>query len=133
MKRLTVVAITALAALLVASAIAMAAQPVPGGIYKGKSTANDRVFIDVFNNGRKVKVAKVTDRCGVTWRLRRLEIDARGRFSGRQLDGSGDLVFKIRGRFVERRQITGRIDDTTCKNRAKRSYSADFVRRGPTS
>ena len=131
MKRLFVVAVTALIALLVASAIAMAAQPVPGGIYKGKSTANDRVFIDVFNNGKKVKVAKVTDRCGVTWRLRRLEIDSRGRFSGRQLDGRGDLVFKIRGRFVERRQITGRLDDTTCKNRERRSYAAAFVRRGP--
>ncbi len=131
MKRFSVVAVLALAAVLVASAVAMAAQPVPGGIYKGKSTANDRVFIDVFNNGRKVKVAKVTDRCGVTWRLRRLEIDARGRFSGRQLDGGGDLVFKIRGRFVERRQITGKIDDTTCKQRERRSYAADFVRRGP--
>ncbi len=62
MKRFSVVAVLALAAVLVASAVAMAAQPVPGGIYKGKSTANDRVFIDVFNNGRKVKVAKVKDR-----------------------------------------------------------------------
>ena len=130
MKRFSVVAVLALAAVLVASAVATAAQPVPGGIYKGKSTANDRVFVDVFNNGRKVKVAKVTDSCGITYRLRRLEIDNRGRFSGRQTDGTGDLVFRIRGRFVERRQITGRIEDTTCKRRA-RSYAAAFVRRGP--
>ncbi|MGI8805595.1 MAG: hypothetical protein ACR2IN_07905 [Thermoleophilaceae bacterium] len=47
-----------------------------------------------------------------------------------KINGSGDLVFKIRGRFVERRQITGRIDDTTCKSRESRSYAASFDRRG---
>lgn len=128
MKRLSVGAVV-VAVALVLSAVAIAAQPVPGGIYKGKSNQNDRVFLDVFNNGNKVKLARVHDPCGTEWRLRRLEIDNRGRFSGRQVDGTGDMVFKIRGRFVERRLVTGKIDDTTCK-RERRAYSARFIRRG---
>lgn len=128
MKRLSITATLAVAALLAASTMAMAAQPAPGGVYKGKSTDNDRVTLKVFKNGNKIGLAKVKDKCGDTWRIRRIAIDDRGRFVGKQTSGTGQVEFKVRGRFVSRKNVTGRLVSETCSGE-RRSYAADLVRK----
>ena len=99
-----------------------AAFPTHGATYEGRSEARDRVVLSVSERGHRLN-ARIRDRCGGRYQVKRVQIKKKGRFQGRALGPLSLPTLVLRGRFITKRKVRGSISTIACSP-GSRDYRA---------
>ena len=110
------------AALSLAPAASLAAQPTKGATYRGETSDGDAVVLRVAEGGKRVSLSLTCESGGSAVTVRRMPVSSTGAFSG-SARRSGRVILRVNGRFVTSKRATGTKAGVVCFN-ARKPFTA---------
>jgi hypothetical protein len=95
------------------SAVAIAALPRPGRVYKGTSTAAHKVKI-VAETQHNLSLLRVVDSCDTVTKWTDVRVKADGTFKAVKKSGEA-VYYTVTGKFTRRSKAKGSISQVTCE------------------
>lgn len=112
MSRKLKVVSAVLVCLFTMTAVALAALPRAGRIYKGTSTANHKVKL-VAETKHKLSLIRVVDECDEVQKFHDVRVKDDGSFKAVEKFGETP-IYTVEGKFVRRGKAKGTVSQTAC-------------------